>query len=157
MTDYVPDPFKNYKPRQNPANIVVTGGIEPQLVIAPSDLTRLEKMGREELVVLIQKVCAAGWGSNGLTGSALVKTALQSEEDTYQALMLKGSTLALHAKEWKEFKELATFWAERVKGKPTQLNAITTDDNTLTLAEMIIGAHKMGKPKILDVTPEKDK
>lgn len=118
------------------------------------DLSALDTLTRDELIALIRKVCAAGWGYAGLSGRELVKASMQSDDEAYESVMLTALVLAKNAKDWREFHTLASFWAERKKGKPVQPSSLTTDANTLTLAEMIIGAHKMGKP-IIDVTPEK--
>ena len=116
---------------------------------APPDLSRLEEMGRGELRGLLEKVYQAGWGYGKLTGKELLEMALKTKDEAYEALKLTALTLAVNASEWREFTALATFWAEREKGKPVQsVNA------TVTIGVVEIVEEMMRSRKVIDVTPE---
>lgn len=89
----------------------------PAIPLSASDLARLVDMPRPELLALLQRVSEAGWHDGKLKGSALLKTALLSDNEVYDAFMLKGSTLALNATDWREFQGLSEQWTVRKKGK----------------------------------------
>jgi hypothetical protein len=85
-------------------------------------------MTREALIELIRSVSNAGWGYKGIKGSELLVAALKTDDENYDDLMLCAIALAKNAADWREFHALATFWAERKKGKPHQ--SLTQQNNT---------------------------
>ena len=84
------------------------------------DLPDLAAMSRAELEAFTKRLFNAGWGVAGASGADLAKAAVMSSNEVYDAIMLKAAALALCASDWKEFKDLAGFWAERERGKPQQ-------------------------------------
>lgn len=92
---------------------------------SPISLDAIDTMDAEQLRKLIRTVAGAIWGVKAISGAELLKNALAKDDELYEALMLKGITLALNASEWREFNALATFWAERKRGKPQQSVDVT--------------------------------
>lgn len=119
----------------------------PPSALSASDLSRLEGMSREELLALIQKVSKAGWGYGGLKGKDLLEMALKSKEEAYEALKLAALTLATNAGEWREFIALATFWAEREKGKPSQAVEVS---GKVGIIQLVLEAQKLGEVKTIE-------
>jgi hypothetical protein len=131
----------------------------PNPALSAPDLSRLEGMTRDELVGLIRKVSQAGWGYGKLTGKELLETALKTKDEAYEALKLTALTLAVNASDWREFNALATFWAEREKGKPagaaTNIN-IGPGNGEKKIQIVFMNADDVKKEreaKLIDVTP----
>lgn len=149
---YTPDPFKNFTPRQNPQKAVVVAEIKTDTLTAEElGLDDLENMPRKELKALLQRVIQAGWGYGKLTGKDLMQMALQTKEEAYEALKLTALTLAVNASDWREFNALATFWAEREKGKPKQSIDATV---TIGVVEIVEEIAKRRKQQMIDVSPQ---
>lgn len=139
---------------QNPVKVAVVEGNAPDLSALTDEELRqiegLEKITRPELRMLLQKVLRAGWGYGKLTGKDLLEMALKTKDEAYEALKLTALTLAVNAGDWREFNALATFWAEREKGKPIQsLNAVVT----VGVVEIVEEIAKRRKLQVIDVTP----
>ena len=119
----------------------------PNPALSEAELSSLEQLDRDGLIKLIRKVYSAGWGSKGLTGEALVKTALRSNEEVYEALMLRAATLAENATDddLKMFETLTRFWVEQTKGKPVQR---IQQNTTISIEDMIIQAYR--KPLLIE-------
>lgn len=151
---YTPDPFKNYTPKGNPPNKVKEKK-QPSAPVNPlSDavMQDLEAMTAEELRTLIKRICKAAWGYGNLTGKDLLEAAVSSKEDAYEALKLRAFVLASNASEWREFHALATFWAEREKGKPKQSIDTTVTLSILDLVEE--ATRKRREKQMIDITPK---
>jgi hypothetical protein len=131
---------------------------EAQVASSPSALSaevleRLEGMTREGLRELLQRVSQAGWGYGKLTGKELLEMALKTKDEAYEALKLTALTLAVNAGDWREFNALATFWAEREKGKPVQSVNATVQIGVIELVEEATRKRRE-KQKMIDVTPQ---
>ena len=150
--EYTPDPFKNFQPRQNPKKAVKEEKTvkSPQNPLTEHEMKNLADMSKEELITLISRVCVAAWGYGNLTGKDLITAALNSKEEAYEALKLRAFVLASNAAEWREFHALATFWAEREKGKPKQ-----SIDTTVTVGIIEIVEEIAKRRQVIDVTPDK--
>ena len=109
------DDWKNFTPRANPPKTVEPSDKD---TLSVSDIALLECLSKDELIKIIKKVSSAGWGNGQLSGKDLITSALMSDDEVYEALMLRGQTLALNSKAWNEFLGLATWWTDRKKGKP---------------------------------------
>jgi hypothetical protein len=107
-------------------------------------------MPRNELKGLLQRVARAGWGYGKLTGKELLDEACKTKDEAYEALKLAALTLAVNASDWREFNALATFWAEREKGKPKQSIEATV---TVGVVEIVEEIARRRKNAIIDVTP----
>ncbi len=93
-------------------------GIEDNKSIQfPIDLAAIEGMDAEGLRKLIRTVLQAGYGIKGISIAELTNNAIKTDNELYDALMLKGVTLAINASDWKEYHALASFWSERKQGK----------------------------------------
>ena len=118
--------------------------------VNPIDLTNLLDMPRHELQKLLQRVSQAGWGYGKLTGKELLETALKTKDEAYEALKLTALTLAINASDWREFNALATFWAEREKGKPSQSVDVT---GKIGIVQIVLEAAKQRKSLLVDSSP----
>lgn len=116
-------------------------------------------MPRKDLQGLLQRVCDAGWGYASLTGKDLLLAALKDDDANYDDLMLCALVLAKNAGEWREFNALATFWAERKKGKPagasTNINiGHSSGEKKIQIVFMNADDVKREREgKLIDVTP----
>jgi hypothetical protein len=119
---------------------------------APVELSAIDEMDVENLRRTLKIVVQAGWGYGKLKGAELVKHAYMSKDEAYEALKLAALTLATNATEWREFVALATFWAEREKGKPSgaipQIN-IGSSGNMKIEVVLVSPGHKLTQ-KVID-------
>lgn len=113
MTDYIPDPFKNYVPKGNPPPAQRPEQEAP-------DLSRLDGMTREELIGLIRRVSGAMWGIG-----------LSTPEEIADAMKLKLATGGLTEKDMYKALPLMREWFDRQMGKAAQSIAMTVDDKGL--------------------------
>lgn len=123
-----------------------------QTQLTEEQLQELEGMTQVQLINLIRLVSKAGWGYGGLTGTELIKAALMSKDEAYEALKLTALVFAYNAKDWREYHAMATFWADREKGKPQQSVDVT---GKIGIIEIVMEAAKLRnleKP-LLDITP----
>lgn len=123
----------------------------PESPLSAFDMALLDGMSQQQLIALINRVCVAGWGYGDLTGRDLIAAALSTKEEAYEALKLRAFCLASNASEWREFHALATFWAEREKGKPKQSIDTTV---TLSILDLVEEATRKRREKMIDVTPK---
>lgn len=128
---YTPDPFKNYKPRQNPANISNTGGNESQSDVPALDLTRLGEMGRDELLRMFKLIYNAAWGKRGLTGAALINVALNTPDEVAEAFKLKLAAGGLNEDDMFKALPIMREWFDRSLGKAAQSIKMTVEDKGL--------------------------
>ena len=108
----------------------------PDKAQSPLDVSVLEKlegMDKKDLINLIRLVCDAGWCVAGRTGADLVKTSIKSRNEVYDAIKLKGATLALTATDWKEYLGLAQFWSDREFGKAVNTEPPVAQNNTMNV------------------------
>ncbi len=137
------DDWKNFEPRKN-APVAAAQAKETQ---SPLDLAAIEGMDAESLRKLIRTVLQSGYGIKGISIAELTKNAIKQDDALYEALMLKGITLALNASEWREFNALATFWAERKKGKPQQSLDVT---GKIGIVDIVLEAARQRQPLLID-------
>lgn len=143
--------FENFTPKGNPPIVA-----QKTRRNAPTDqetINQLLDMPRNALQTLLHRVLQAGWGYGSLTGKELLETALKTKDEAYEALKLTALTLAVNASDWREFNALATFWAEREKGKPQQSVDVT---GKIGIVDIVLEAAKLrklpddGNGKIID-------
>jgi len=122
MSDIYTKMVKDFTPRQNTnAPVQETQQSATNTTLSEMDKALIEQcldMPRKDLQGLLQRIIQAAWGYGSLTGKELLEMALKTKDEAYEALKLTALTLAVNAGDWREFNALATFWAEREKGKP---------------------------------------
>jgi hypothetical protein len=127
------------------------GVIEAQSTLTAEELEKLDQMTKQELIALVRRfMCQCG-----LAATMTKDETAQAMRDVLAETALRPIVpgIAMKADISSRLSAIDK-WLDRTEGKPMQPNSISTDDNTLSLAELIIGAHRMGKPKVIDVTPE---
>jgi len=111
------------------------------------DIATIDAMDAESLRKLLKLVVQAGWGYGKLTGKDLLAAAIKSKDEAYEALKLAALTLAVNASDWREFNALATFWAERTHGKPSQAIDVT---GKIGIVEIVLEAAKLRKMPVIE-------
>lgn len=106
------------------------------------NLAEIDDMNEGSLRKALKLVVQAGWGYGGMKGAELLKHAQMTKDEAYEALKLTALTLATNATEYREFVALATFWAEREKGKPSQSLEVTAK---IGIVEIVLEAAKQRK------------
>jgi len=107
MTDFIPDPVKNFTPRQN-----VRRKPEPlpsESALTAGELAKLETMDANALLRLVQRMNAV-----------LLGIALKDDEQVAEAMLLKLAHIALTSRDSKDTLAAIREWLDRVKGKAVQ-------------------------------------
>jgi hypothetical protein len=91
--DYIPDPFKNFTPRQNPKTVAKVEETQASEDFT-EEIARLENMPVDELRGVLQRICNARWGDIALmskqqraeAGRLKLWHAGLTEKEVYKAL-----------------------------------------------------------------------
>lgn len=124
MQDYTPDPFKNYKPRQNPPQ--VTKGKKPDLLpsspITERELANLAGMSHDHLISLVMRMSA----QCGLVASLTDDETAQAMLDTLANTALRPIAPGISLKADIQARMIAIDkWLDRKQGKAKQSIEVT--------------------------------
>lgn len=145
--DAVIDPFTNYEMKP-PKDAVKQSPAPEQITLTPSDLAALREMDREALISLIKRVSGAMWGIG-----------LMSEEETYDAMLLRLAVMALTSKDARDTLTAMREWMDRKRGKPLQSIAqdirhtgamLHVKAGELTTAELMDRLQAVGNQALLE-------
>ncbi len=105
---------------------------KPQSPLPALDLSRLDEMGREELIGLFRLVYSAGWGKRGLTGQALINMALKSPEEVAEAFKIKLAAGGFGEDDMFKALPIMREWFDRSLGKAAQSIAMTVENKGIS-------------------------
>lgn len=120
MEDIIPNPLKNFTPRQNPPKPVVDS--TPTNTPPSPSIEKLEGMSREELIALVRRIS----GANGHIFTMTKEETAQAMRDVLAETALKPIVAGLNVKADIMARMTAIDkWLDRSEGKAAQVQTVT--------------------------------